>query len=81
MESKNELKIVKLPAILGYSREEIKETNPSLSDSQIDSIFNAAYELQVSFDLNAEKFVSVETLTYYKTPESARGFWKTEGKI
>ena len=68
MENRTELKIVKLPVILGYSREEIKETNPSLSESQIDSICNAAYELKVSFDLNAEKFVSVETVTYYKRP-------------
>ena len=63
--------IVKLPVSLGYSRAEIKETNPSLSESQINAIYNAAYELQVSFDLNTEKFVSVETVTYYKSPERA----------
>lgn len=68
METKKSENIVKIPVCLGYSREEIKETNPSLSESQIDSICNAAYELKVSFDLNAEKFVSVETVTYYKRP-------------
>ena len=71
MENRTELNIVKLPVILGYSREEIKETKPSLSENQINAILNAAYELKVSFDLKAEKFVSVETITYYKTPESA----------
>lgn len=60
--------IVKLPVSLGWSREEIRELKPGLSDSQIDEILSAAYELQVSFDLAAGKFVSVETVTHYKTP-------------
>jgi len=63
--------IVKLPVSLGWSREEIRELKPGLSDSQIDAILSAAYELQVSFDLAAGKFVSVETVTHYKTPAGA----------
>ena len=62
---------VNLPVSLGWSREEIKETLPFLEDSQIEEIINAAYELQVTFDLGLKKFVSVETVTYYKKPESA----------
>ena len=69
--NQNGSKIVKLPVSLGYSREEVKEMNPSLSARQIDSIFNAAYEMQVDFDLNTGKFVSVETKTYYRKPAGA----------
>ena len=63
---------VKLPVSLGWSKEEIKEALPFLEDSQIAEIVNAAYELQVTFDLGLEKFVSVETVTYYRTPK--KGF-------
>ena len=63
---------VKLPVSFGWTREEIKEINPHLSESQIEAIYNAAYELQVGFDLDAEKFVSIETVTFYSKP--ARSF-------
>ena len=71
METKKSENIVKLPVCLGYTREEMIETYPRLSSDKIDEILNAAYDLQVGFDLAAGKFVSVETVTYYKKPESA----------
>jgi len=48
------------------------ETYPRLSIDEIDEILNAAYDLQVGFDLAAGKFVSVETVTYYFNPETKR---------
>ena len=60
---------VKLPVSLGWSKEEIKEVLPFLEDSQIEAIINAAHELQVTFDLGLEKFISVETVSYYRTPK------------
>ena len=72
METKKSENIVKLPVCLGYTREEMIETYPRLSSDKIDEILNAAYDLQVGFDLAAGKFVSVETVTYYKNPEKKR---------
>ena len=68
MKSNEKKNVVKLPVSLGWSREEIRELNPGLSESQIDTILSAAYELQVSFDLGLGKFVSVKTVTHYSTP-------------
>lgn len=59
---------VNLPISLGLSKEEIKELLPFLEDSQIEEIINAAYELEVTFDLGLKKFVSVRTVTHYKQP-------------
>ena len=70
---KNKENLVKIPAVLSYSKQALIELNPHLSIEQVDEIFNSAYDLQVTFDLKLNKFVSVKTLGYYRAPRAPKG--------